>query len=503
MLRAKTMMEKINHIFLCRAGSAGILTVMGLALASLVAFPAAPAGAADLGNRSYAAENEIRHVTIGLNKSLIVELPRPARDVLVSNPKKVDAVVRSSRATFLIGKEVGQTNVFYFDAEGQRILTLEVRVERDMAPLHALFRRYIPGSAIRAEAVNDNIILTGRVNNTMQARRAQDMAARFIGDKEKVMNMLITEGKQQVLLKVTIAEMQRTLIKQLGINLSKAFSIGSKVVQLATVNPFPIAGQALSGTALGAGSVTGTLGPGQFDGTLAGGTWPSSPKNAIGGVLRALERNGLLRTLAEPNLTAISGETAKFLAGGEFPVPASRDQDGNVTIEFKPFGVGLSFTPVVMDEGRISLKVATEVSELTNDGAFTLSGTLTIPALKVRRANTTVEMPSGGSLVMAGLIKEDTKQALSGLPGAKDIPILGALFRSRDFQKSETELVVIITPFIVNPVARDKLARPDEGYVPANDAEAVLLGRLNAIYGMSGKRDEPVRYRGSFGFIVD
>ena len=229
----------------------------------------------------------------------------------------------------------------------------------------------------------------------------------------------------------------------------------------------------------------------------------SSTSNGTSAVLRAMERNGLLRTLAEPNLTTISGETANFLAGGEFPVPVAQRGD-RISIEFKPFGVSLAFTPVVLDERRISIKVATEVSELTNDGAFTLTGTngITIPGLKVRRANTTVEMPSGGSLVMAGLIQEEAKHNLNGYPGLKSLPILGALFRSRDFENSETELVVIVTPYIVKPTNRSRLARPDEGFAPPSDEEVTFLGRLNAVYGTKTGQHPSGDYVGDIGYIM-
>jgi len=215
-----------------------------------------------------------------------------------------------------------------------------------------------------------------------------------------------------------------------------------------------------------------------------------------------MERVGVLRTLAEPTLTAITGESAKFLAGGEFPVPTGRDRDGNITIEFKPFGVGLGFTPVVLSGGRISMKVSTEVSELSSQGAVTL-GTISIPALKVRRAETTVELPSGGSLVMAGLIQESLKQTINGFPGIKDVPILGSLFRSRDFQNSETELVVIVTPYIVKSVARDKLVRPDKGFEVASDMETIFMGQLHKIYGVRGRPLPRGAYRGGVGFIIE
>ena len=222
--------------------------------------------------------------------------------------------------------------------------------------------------------------------------------------------------------------------------------------------------------------------------------------------VRASEQDGLIRVLAEPTLTAISGESASFLAGGEFPVPVGQDDD-RISIEFKPFGVGLAFTPVVMSEGRISMKVSTEVSELSTDGAFTLNvgftSGITIPALKVRRANTTVELSSGGTMIMAGLISEKTKQNINGVPGLKRLPILGALFRSRDFEKSETELVVLVTPYVVNQVARAKLTRPDGGFASASDKKTILFGHLNRIYGRDPEQLPPGGYKGDYGFIVE
>jgi pilus assembly protein CpaC len=219
-----------------------------------------------------------------------------------------------------------------------------------------------------------------------------------------------------------------------------------------------------------------------------------------------MERDGLLRTLAEPSLTAVSGETATFLAGGEFPVPVGSTEDG-ITIEFKPFGVGLGFTPIVLSEGRINLKVSTEVSETTTDG-FSLAGpttstTITIPGLRVRRASTTVELPSGGSLVMAGLIQENQKQELNGIPGIKDVPVLGTLFRSRDYQNEETELVVIITPYIVNPVHRDELVTPDQNLNMATDEQTIFMGWLNKVYGVNGAGGPGGTYHGNYGFSAD
>jgi len=233
----------------------------------------------------------------------------------------------------------------------------------------------------------------------------------------------------------------------------------------------------------------------------------------IGATLRAMERAGVVRTLAEPNLTAISGESATFLAGGEFPVlagyscdPATRVCTQSVT--YKQFGVSLSFTPVVLTEGRISLKVATESSELSSEGAISLSGLngsagAILPSLKTRRADTTLEIPSGGSLAMAGMIQEQTKQQINGLPGLMQVPVLGALFKSREYVNRQTELMVIVTPYVVRAVARKELSRPDDGFVDATDPSTVLLGRLNRLYGVAGKTEPRRAYHGNYGFILD
>jgi len=437
----------------------------------------------------------IKHIKIGLNKSLIIRLPKGARDVLVSNPKKVDAVVRSANLTYLIGMEVGQTNVFFFDENGREMLILEVEVERDLTTLRKMIRRLLPNADVIVEAINDNVVLSGVARSSSEANRARQLAARFAGDEKNVLNLIQVSGKEQVLLKVTIAEMQRDVLKQLGVDLSAAVEIGNKVINFASINPFSVAGSALNGSAVQ--RITGSFVPGAAG--TAGQFVRGNP--GVDQVLRAMERVGVLRTLAEPTLTAITGESAKFLAGGEFPVPAGRDRDGNITIVFKPFGVGLGFTPQVLSGGRISMKVSTEVSELTNVGAVSLGG-VSIPGLNVRRAETTVELPSGGSLVMAGLIQERLRQTINGFPGIKDLPVLGALFRSRDFQNSETELVVIVTPYIVKPVARSKLEQPDAGFVNANDFETVFLGQLHKVYGVKGRPLPQGTYRGDVGFII-
>jgi pilus assembly protein CpaC len=276
--------------------------------------------------------------------------------------------------------------------------------------------------------------------------------------------------------------------------LSVAANVAGMPMTFNTSNQFGLVGHALND--LSSGQLGSACTPDGFNCT--GG------RNNLQSAIKALEQVGLVHILAEPNLTAVSGETAKFLAGGEFPVPVARDRDGNVTLQFKPFGVGLSFTPVVLGPGRISLQLSTEVSELTTTGAYTLQGTTssnttTIPALSVRRAETTVELPSGGSFAIAGLMQHTTKQVLEGYPGAKDLPILGALFRSRDFSNEETELVVLVTAYLVKPTTEAKLAAPTDGFVAPTDLETIFLGRVNAVY---SHESGPAKAETSGGYIV-
>ncbi len=461
-----------------------------------------------------------RRITLSLNKTIIVQLDDEARDVLVSDPDMVDAVVRSPHRIFLLAKKVGQTNAFFFDGKGRQILSIDIRVERDVTDLANLMKASLPNASIHVQAMNDNVVLTGSVSSAAEAAHAGDLAARFAGDPKKVVNMLKVAGGQQVMLKVRIAEMDRNVAKQFGIDLTAAAKIGGVPVVTSTSNPYGLLGRALSDMSGGqVGSVCSeafnpntstTINSSSVNGvpptvtTTASTAIPCSSPNNAQGVLKALEQVGLVHMLAEPNLTAVSGETAKFLAGGEFPVPTSRDRDGNVIVQFKQFGVGLSFTPVVISPGRISIQLSSEVSELSNTGSYTL-GTgptaVNIPALSVRRTETTIELPSGGSFAVAGLMQHNTKQVLSGFPGVKDLPVLGALFRSRDFQDNETELVVLVSAYLVEPNAESAFAAPTDGFVAPTDPETLLLGHLNAVYKKNAK---PVTAKAGapVGFIV-
>jgi pilus assembly protein CpaC len=449
-----------------------------------------------------------QHLTLGLNKAAIIELDADAKDVLVSSPEIADAVVKTPRRIFLLGTKTGQTNAFVFDDKGHQVLSLDVRVEKDVADLAAMMKANLPNSAIKVAAINDNVILTGRVASAVEATRAADLAASFAGDPKKVVNMLAISDGEQVMLKVHISEMQRQVAKQLGINMSGVKLINGTPFAFSTSNPYGLLGSALSdlsGAQLGQVCPLPSTVQNPLQVFTSGGT--CNIANNVQGSLNALETVGLLHTLAEPNLTAVSGETAKFLAGGEFPVPAGRDQQGNISIQFKQFGVGLAFTPVVLSAGRINLQISTEVSELTNTGALTLVGAnggtnaVTIPALNVRRAETTVELPSGGSFAIAGLMQHTTKQQIDAFPGVKDLPVLGALFRSRDFQNQETELVVMVTAYLVNPTSEAQLAMPSDGFITPTDPETLLLGHLNTIYKKEAKPLTP-QAQAPVGFVV-
>ena len=452
-------------------------------------------------------------LTLTVNKSYMLEFDTDIDDVIIANDKIANVVARDRRRVAVMGVSPGESNIVFLDRSGRKIKTLEISVTDGVAgmdQLRTLIKRHVPGSKVQVESVNGRIILSGMAPNLSGSDRVLQLARTYAKDDASVINMMSIAGKDQVTLKVRVVEMQRSVIKQMGINLSGSIGFGQlsgtafdNTVSIASSTAFPIAGTSLGGLVANLG----------YKNTVAGAT-----QSTVGAKINALERVGIVRTLAEPNLAAISGEAGRFLVGGEFPVPVAQDQ-GKISIEFKPYGVGLGYTPVVLSEGRISLQMSVEVSELTTQGGFqstSVAGTdpttgqavsgqsITIPALKVRRAETTVEIPSGGSLVIAGLIQETTRQSLDNLPGIKDIPVLGSLFRSRDFQNDETELVVIVTPYLVDPTDPQGFRDPDRGYVTATDARTMLFGKLNDVYAAPGsaaaKMPAP---NGASGFIID
>jgi len=434
-----------------------------------------------------------RSIVLPFSKSTVIELPENVMDVIVSNPDIVEAVVHTSRRTMLIGKEAGQTNVYFYSHDGRELLNADIRVERDIGGLEGLIAKNAPNSNVEVQAFNSNILLTGSVPNAAAADRVEKLARMWLGsegggNEGELVNLMALEGKDQVMLKVRIVEMQRSVTKQMGLDLSAIGDLGGSTV-----------------------SLVNSVGPQVASGLLASGTFNNTSGGALtslGGVLSALETVGLVRTLAEPTLTAISGESANFLVGGEIPLfsGTTLDDTGNFTraFEFKPFGVSLGFTPVVLSEGQISLAISTEVSEPTTDNAFISDTGESVLGISVRRANTVVEMPAGGSLVIAGLIQENSNSIVDGIPGAKDVPGLGALFRGRDSSATQTEIVIMVTPYLVESTHPDKLQAPGDGFIPANDVDSLLLGRLNKVYASNGQpKIQSNSLPGPFGHVVD
>ncbi|USQ94968.1 type II and III secretion system protein family protein [Caulobacter sp. RL271] len=510
------------------------------------------------------ADQNAASIELAKGKSAIIELPTDVRDLLVTNPVVADAVLRDKRRIYVVGLAEGVTDAAFFDAAGRRIVSLNIRVTQPVDQLAETLNQVLPDAKLSVRPIRDSVVLTGAVRSAAESEMASRIAARFVGGEDKVLNMISIGGKDQVTLQVRIVEVQRNVIKQLGISTSNLLNDGAKSYSLSRVNTYGVnntllggggacygrdtiratnhtsnasasnqtgstasngasVSNVVSGTTVDANGVTTTnsnnastsSGVSSALSTVlssaASTAWQTVTGNDLNACLQAFERVGLVRTLAEPNLTAVSGEAGHFLVGGEFPVPTGSDSTGKVTIEFKPYGVGLGYTPLVMSGGRISLKISTEVSELSSLGAFTLAAggsgnattTLTVPGLSVRRAETTVEMPSGGSFMIAGLLHQTTKQTVDSLPGMTSLPILGSLFRSRDYLDGQTELVIIVTPYIVDPTKPRNLQTPADGLDIASDMSTVLLGRLNKVVKAPAGANAGRAYQGPVGYVIE
>lgn len=425
-----------------------------------------------------------RRLKIGLNKAIVVDLPSDAHDILVADPTIADAVTRTSRRIYLFGKTVGQTNIFIFGPKGEEVVSLDLEIERDIAGLEQNLRRFMPDSNIKVEIISDNIVLTGNVRTPQDSAKAEQLAKIFLKGGEatsrkdvrddesrqvsQIQNMISVEGEDQVTLKITVAEIRREVVKQLGFD-----------------NIF-------QRNAAGSGSGLNVLQAVTDADGIVGGVSGNIGKLSIQMVLSALEQANAIRTLAEPTLTAISGQSATFNSGGE-RLYTTTGVDGVTTVTPYEYGIGLGFTPTVLSSGRISLRIQTTVSEpiATTNGA----------EYRKRRAETVLELPSGGSIALAGLIRDDVQQTMSGTPGASKIPVLGAAFREKRLERTETELVIIATPYLVRPVARNDLSRPDDNFNPASDAASVFLGHVNKIYGRRESAAPSEPYHGNVGFI--
>lgn len=419
-----------------------------------------------------------REVDLSLNKSLIIDLPVDVKEVIVSQPSVANAIMRSKRRAILQGIGAGDTNILFLDAAGRQIAVLDLQVGQEPSPiaskLEAMLGRLLPGSNVRVEALSDDsaegakthFVLTGTVQSAQDKLVAEQLASNISEGDEKVGSLIQVVGPAQVMLKVTVAEVQRNIVKQLGINLSGSFSVG-------TIN----------------GSFNGGIPAVASGGATLNNIQLPFGNTSLDVQLRALETRGALRTLAEPVLTAMSGQPASFLAGGELPY-VTFDNDGNRIVTFKPYGVQLNFTPTINSNGTVTLLVESEVSEPADEGA-----------LNTRRVSSTVELGVGQTLSIGGLLSERSRQDIRRLPGLGDIPILGALFRSREYTSDRTELVFLVTPYYAR-AKQEMPILPTDDLKFAGDAEAIFLGHIETIYGVGpdGMRGS---YDGSVGFLLD
>ncbi len=418
-------------------------------------------------------------VELTLGKAETVDITAPIADILIADPNIVDVGALSNKKLYVVGKNVGDTNVLLFDQNNNTLATLDINVSQDNSSLSRTIKSFFPDEPVKADTVNDNIVLSGKVSNPSIAHQVREIASRFLEDNETLVDMMTTDGEQQVLLKVKIVEANRNVLREYGID--PDISIGQGNFS------YGVASDALgklSATPFSTGSLVYETG-----------------SSRISGLIHLLEEEGLLNTLAEPNLTTISGQRAEFLAGGEFPIPVGQN-NGSIAIEFRQFGVALGFTPVVLSGDKISLNLETEVSTLSNEARIELEDT-SVPSIAVRRANTTVELPSGGSLMIAGLIQSESADTMNSLPGINKIPILGDLFTSQSFRRNESELVVMITPFLVNPVTQENaISANDQGKgQTTSPLRRSFIKNMNNSYG--AETENTVQKMPAAGYILD
>src|SRR6056297_1010608 len=435
------------------------------------------------------------NLSVSMSRAVVVESEVPFAELSIANPAIADFSTLSDRTIYVLGKAPGRTTLSLFDGTGQLITNIEVHVSTDISEFKERLRQILPGEQIEVRTANDGIVLSGHVSSTVRLDRALELAERYAPDR--VSNLMTVGGVQQVMLKVRFAEMQRSVSKSLSSSLT-------------------VQGTALGGD-LGVSSGTGTLVANDaVTGALNGGL-PSSSENAgalllgfnaggleVGMLLEALESRGVVRTLAEPNLTALSGQEARFLAGGEYPVPVSQDND-TTSIEFKPFGVELNFIPRVLDDDLINLELEAAVSSIDAANGIDI-GAIRIDGFRRRETSTTVELRDGESFAIAGLLQDDFRDLNDQVPWLGDIPVLGALFRSAEYQREQSELVIIITPHLVTPTRGEALALPTDRVRPPTEKDLFLFGRvaddtkrLGGAAGEVAKQD----FNGSYGYVMD
>ncbi|PYF11183.1 pilus assembly protein CpaC [Rhodobacter viridis] len=433
-------------------------------------------------------------LAVPMNRAVVVESDKPFSELSIANPGIADVTTLSDKTIYVLGKVPGRTTMTVLGADGALLSNVEVQVTPDIAEFKERLKQILPGENIEVRTANDGIVLSGTVSSSSKLDRALDLAKRYAGDR--VSNLMNVGGTQQVMLKVRFAEMQRSVSKNLASSLAMKGTVGG--------------GNAQTGVSTGTGNFTANGALANAFPSSGDGTFPisSSTQGALGlgftvgnmefGVLlEALESKGMVRTLAEPNLTALSGQQAKFLAGGEYPIPVV--SDNGVSIEYKPFGVEMTFVPRVVEGDLINLEIAAAVSAIDTSVTMTNNGT-TVNAFKRRETSTTVEMRDGESFAIAGLLQDDFNDLNSQIPWLGDVPVLGSLFRSTAFERKQSELVIIITPHLVTPTHGEALALPTDRVRLPSESELFLRGKTEGgAAGEVAKQD----FSGSYGYVME
>jgi pilus assembly protein CpaC len=426
-----------------------------------------------------------------MNRAVVVESDTPFAELSIANPGIADISSLSDRTIYVLGKEPGRTTLTLLGADGRLITNVEVHVTPDIAEFKERLEQILPGENIEVRTANTGIVLSGTVSSISRLDRALELAERYAPDR--VSNLMSVGGTQQVMLKVRFAEMQRSVSKSLSSSIALQGSTLGDKLGLAGITNSLSSSDVANTTVPSGGDNNGAF----LFGFNAGGV-------EVGILLEALEARGVVRTLAEPNLTALSGQEAKFLAGGEYPIPVSQD-NGSITIEYKPFGVELNFTPRVIDNDVINLELSAAVSSIDSANGFTANG-FSVDAFKRRETSTTVEMRDGESFAIAGLLQDDFMDLNGQVPWVGDIPILGSLFRSAEYSRKQTELVIIVTPHLVTPTRGEVLALPTDRVQPPSERDLFLFGRITADKApQTGGAGEVARqdFSGSYGYVLD
>ena len=470
------ILRRSHNRFVVRAIQAlAFVMSLSLALAPAVAFA---------GPQIIAPNGQV--ISLASGKGVILRLERPAGNIFVADPNIADIQVKSPTIIYLVGKAAGATTLFALDKEDNVLINSPVVVHADASDLQRALDQLVPGTKVEARPVDNSIVLEGPVKSPAEGDDIRQIAARYVPDPKQLVNKMELVAPNQVNLHVRVAEVSRSVEKQFGIDWQSISNNGSVAFGLVTAGTSVIAnstvakvvpalpGSTVNGFNTQATSIQGS----QTVGNIFGGARFGS--KSINGLISALEDQGLVTILAEPNLTAVSGQKASFLAGGEFPVPVPQSGTGGsavVTIDYKKFGVSLSFVATILNSGRISLHVEPEVSQIDNSTAITVAG-VSVPGLSTRRAETTVELGSGQTFAIGGLIQNNMTQNLNKFPWLGDIPVLGQLFRSEAFQRNESELVILVTPYLVKPI-NGPMATPNDGLQTPTDADMILNGQLN------------------------